>query len=342
MPYQDVTVSLVPSQMPKSIILHIGANKTGSSAIQTFLKTNAAALRKHAIEVAPSDLAAGGKITGEHVWFTQSLLADIQAGARIMEERTEALLAGLPDGTRLIMSAENLANRTSGHLLFSNLARKHQIRIVLYIRRQDEYLLSSWQQWNSKISDDFWAWAISVVGQLGNWRACLEDWETVVPRDQNTVRIFERDRLEGRDIIMDFIGILGLAGRQGEFNLPAGDVNPGFAECVVDLVKGNELVFNDVHDNGFYNLVRELTGDRFLRNPKESVISLKQREAILQQYRSANSWVRDNYFPEHKGELFSPPHAGAYIQLNAEELERQKWKLVASLIYGLSKRGGKK
>ncbi|MGQ0486209.1 MAG: hypothetical protein ACT4SY_12760 [Hyphomicrobiales bacterium] len=328
--------------MAPFIVLHIGANKTGSSAIQIFLKTNAAALRNHAVEVAPSDLTTGGKITGEHVWFTQSLLADIQAGARIMEERMEALLAGLPDGSRLIMSAENLANRTSGHLLFASLAKKFQIRVVLYIRRQDEYLLSSWQQWNSKISDDFWAWVISAVGQWGNWRACIEDWETVVPRDQITVRVFERDRLEGRDVIADFIGILGLSPHKDEFSFPAGDINPGFAECVVDLVKGNELVFSGVHDNGFYNLVRELTGERFLKNPKESIVSLKQREAILQKYRSANSWVKDNYFPEHKGELFSPPHAGGYVQLTAEELERQKWKLVASLIYGLSKRGVRK
>src|SRR6476469_8037679 len=161
----------------KSIILHIGANKTGSSAIQEFLRLNAAALPRFGVHVAPSDLSRNGKITGQHVWFIEQQRKDVSAGRKRLTRRMERLMAGLEPGSRLVISAEHLALRSreaggcnawrlnGAHQLFSDVARQYPTQIVRYGRRQDELLLSSWQQWESKVSDDFWAWMLSATGR---------------------------------------------------------------------------------------------------------------------------------------------------------------------------------
>jgi hypothetical protein len=325
----------------KTIILHIGANKTGSSAIQAFLKANAQALPKFGVTVGTSDLAPGSAVTGEHVWYVQSVVDKAEEGRKTNTRKIDAIMAGLPDSAKLVLSAENLSNKNNSHLLFSDLAARYAIEVIFYIRRQDEYLLSSWQQWYGKISDDFWAWAISVVGQFGNWRASLEAWETIIPRKNIKVRIYERNLLVDRDINADFVEQLGLAEHKDKLAFPNNLVNPSYSDAVIDLVKGNKQIFEGIHDNGFYNLVRELTGNEFFKRPKESPITLQQRLAIVQRYQGSNAWVRDAYFPAKKGQLFTPPGEHDYQFISKDDIEAEKWKLMASLIYGLAKRDAK-
>jgi hypothetical protein len=160
----------------------------------------------------------------------------------------------------------------------------------------------------------------------------------VVPRENISVRLYERARLPDGDIIADFAQALGLSDRLEEFARPPGAVNPSYAEAVVDFAKGNPLLFRDKHDNGFYDAVTQLTGERYRRDPRESVITHAQRLAILARYAASNEWVRQAYFPEQAQPLFAPPAPEDYEVIAADTLERRKWELLASLIFGLARR----
>jgi hypothetical protein len=324
--------------MTKSLVLHIGANKTGSSAIQTFLRLNSDVLPRFEIKVAASDMSLEGAVSGDQVFFIQSLLDNIKTGRNTLDKRLKQLMGRIPNGSTLLLSAENLANPNESPRLFAGAVKDYDVRLILYIRRQDEYLLSTWQQWNSKLTDDFWAWVLSVVGQLGNWRLCLQNWEQVIPREQITVRIYERARLVDHDVVADFIDALGLSDHKSEFKLPGKLVNPSYSEAVLDFVKGNRALFKNVHDNEFYRILGLLTGDKFVRNSRESVITHKQRTALLSRYAVSNTWIQTNYFPESEGDLFASPQENDYHYLTRDELEAQKWDLVATLIRGLAAR----
>src|SRR3954468_5859864 len=139
--------------MTKTLVLHIGANKTGSSAIQKFLRINARALSKFGIVVAPADMRSGGRITGEHVWFVQSLSDDFQQGRTILADRLDDVMENVPEGGKLLVSAENVSSQVNRSQFFRDTPEKYEVQIILYIRRQDELLMSSWQQWYSKITD---------------------------------------------------------------------------------------------------------------------------------------------------------------------------------------------
>jgi len=322
----------------KSLVLHIGANKTGSSAIQEFLRLNADALARADVHVASADLSPEGKVTGQHIWLIEEALNNPGQGAPDIGEKIDRIMATLDDSAQLLISAENLSNGKGAEALFAEAAARYNARVVLYIRRQDELLLSSWQQWESKVDADFWAWLIDCLGQRGDWRAVLQAWERIVPRDNITVRIFGRETLPGGDVIADFVQTLGLGDLMQEFSLPKEAVNPSFAEAVVDFAKGNPLLFRDKHDNAFYDTVSQLTGQRYRRNPRESVITHAQRLAIFQRYAESNEWVRQAYFPNGTAPLFAAPQADDYEVLSGDALERQKWELLASLIFGLAKR----
>src|ERR1051326_4059217 len=139
----------------KRLILHIGANKTGSSAIQEFLRVNVEALASSSVVVAPSDLMKTGPVTGQHVPFLEHLRETRTDGRKIVSERISLLMGEIPNNATLVISAENLSNLNGTNELFADVAAEHDVRVVCYVRRQDELLLSSWQQWGSKTTPDF-------------------------------------------------------------------------------------------------------------------------------------------------------------------------------------------
>jgi hypothetical protein len=325
--------------MSKKLIIHIGANKTGSSAVQRFLSMNNLALRTEGIIVPDNGLRVANKIEGHHVWVFQDLLKDASEGRKHLEAAIDAVDLAYPSATAILLSAENLAANPAAPSLFEDLVKRYDTKVIIYIRRQDEFILSTWQQWHSKISADFWAWVISVVGVLGNWRAHLENWETVIPRDDITVRIFERSKLEGGDVISDFYSTLGISKPLSVLAYPEGTVNPSFSDAIVDLVKGNELIFRNVHDNDFYNFVGEMTGDKYKMTERQSSITFLQRQSILKRYKQQNAWVKKAYFPHIQGQLFSPPNERDYDYMPPDDIDQKKLEFLVSMLYQLYRRG---
>ena len=325
--------------MPEKLILHIGANKTGSSAIQRFLSTNSLALREEGIVVPDNEFQVADKIQGYHVFGFQELLQNPLEGRERLGSALAAVDAALPGASTILLSAENLTANPVAPSLFEDLVESYDVRVIIYIRRQDEYVLSSWQQWTSKVRADFWAWLVSVVGTLGDWRAYLENWEAVIPREKITVRIFEKPRLVDGDVVADFHSMLGVSRPLDDFTLSEDSVNPSFSDAVVDLVKGNELIFQTPHDNDFYNFVAKMTGDRYTKTARQSSISFPQRQAILDRYKKQNNWVKESYFPQAGGKLFSPPKEGDYDYVSPNEGERQKLEFLTSTLYQMYKQG---
>ncbi len=325
--------------MSKKLIVHIGANKTGSSAVQRFLSMNNLALRAEGVVVPNNKFQAADRIEGHQVWGFQELLESPSEGRKQLEDAIDAVDLAHPAASTILLSAENLTADPAAPSLFENLVKRYDTKIIIYVRRQDEYILSSWQQWNSKLSVDFWAWAISVVGVLGNWRAYLENWETVVPRDQITVRVFERPKLEDGDVIADLYSMLGISKPLSDLSYPKNTVNPSFSDAIMDLVKGNELIFKNPHDNDFYNFVVEMTGDKYIKTAHQSSITFLQRRAILRRYKQQNDWVKRAYFPHVEGELFSPPRKRDYDYVSSDDTGQQKLEFLVSMLYQMYKRG---
>lgn len=322
------------SDRPK-IILHIGAGKTGSSAIQSFLDLNVDALRREGIVVPANDFGISGRSYGNHVRVFREWNDDPVAGRQALESAIANLVEHAGNASTLLISAENLAAYKAGPDLFEGLTKNHEIEVILYIRRQDEFILSAWQQWNAKVQDDFLAWLLTVVGTHGNWHVYLTSWEKVIPRKNIKVRIFDRTQLKGGDVIADFYDQLGLSVPFDSFAYPAKEANPSFPESIMEMVKGNRRIFRDAHDNRFQEFVHDVTDDRYVKNRRESLLTAAQRRAIVARYASGNRWVQKIYFGEKKGGLFAPVRDDAYFLPDPKTMLRQQLGFLVAIVFGV-------
>ena len=318
--------------MTAQLILHIGANKTGSSAIQSFLRQNHKVLATAGVLVPDRELGTSNKVTGEHVFAFQEF---INTGNRAeLEARVRALARS--DAKTVLCSAENLSNGANFQL-FNKALAGIDCKVVLYIRRQDELLTSSWQQWNSKRETDLDAWLVLALQRLGHWQRCIDGWETVAGTGNVTVRIFQRSDLANNDVVDDFISCCQLTEPQGGFKRSTEMVNPSYSDLITPLVSGSKFLFKGEHDNDFYAMVGDLTGDFYVSLKRVSLITPTQRDKIIEFYRHQNEVICRRYFPG-RPRLFEPVDHKKYDYLSDAELTRRQLQFVTGLVYSLYQR----
>lgn len=327
--------------MPKkTLILHIGGVATESATLHQFFRENLSALRGCGIVVAPSTLIPGNKVLGHHSVFFEQYRKNIAEGQHALEERVNVLMSDLKDGERLLISADGLSIPDGIHRLFETIAERYELQVLLYIRRQDELLLTAWEQSGSRKTADFWAWMTGRVGgTLGNWRQTLVRWEQLIPRSQIAVRVLDRERFPAGHIGGDFLEYLGISELPSELKMWKPDPDPYYAAAVHELARGAASTNTQPKPLAeFYGVVDELTGEEFHRTRRPPVLTQSQRLAILERYAAVNAWVQKSYFPDSQGPLFAPPQADEPVTGAQEANTTQKWQLLASLIFGLGKR----
>lgn len=319
--------------MDPSLILHIGANKTGSSAIQRFLQKNVATFRSHGILIPDRELGWTNTVTGDHVFALQSF---ISGNRRELLPAFEAMIQAKPIPGKVLISAENLAN-PGNHSRFEEVCQKFDTKVIIYIRRQDDFITSSWQQWHSKIESDLNAWIITALRTLGHWERIIDAWETLVGAANVTVRLFERDQFPDGNVVWDFLNALGLGDSRNEFDGNIPEINPSFANYILPLVSGSSAIFKNVHDNDFYNLVQSLTGDIYTKDTRISLISCQQRDNILAFYASQNSRIREKWFPGRRT-LFNPVDHSKYKYLDEKQLLDLQLRFITHLLIKTAQR----
>lgn len=318
--------------METRIILHIGANKTGSSAIQDFLRRNWKLLRGHDYLVPDRDLGLSENITGEHVFAFQEMFNDSNRAG--LEAKLRALTK--LDNKAVLISAENLSNGSNFQLVGKAIAGLN-CKVVLYIRRQDELLTSSWQQWHSKREIDFNAWLVLALQRYGHWQRCIDGWETAAGAGNVTVRVFQRTDLANGDVVDDYVSMIGLDEPHPVFVRPEGVINPSYSDLITPIVSGSKFLFAGEHDNDFYNMVGDLTGEHYTTQRKISLITPQQRDKIIEFYRHQNEGICRKYFPG-RPRLFESVDHSKYDYLDREEFMRRQLEFLASLIYGMYQR----
>ncbi|MCV2891178.1 hypothetical protein [Ruegeria aquimaris] len=324
--------------MPRKIIFHIGASKTGSSAIQAFIRINQNFLTQHGFVIPDHMLGLGTRITGEHVFAFQNLISEPDNS--LLRETLKTLYSEADEGKTILVSAENLCN-LGNHRFFSGLLEDFEPRVILYIRRQDDLLTSAWQQWHSKVETDLHAWIIKGMTKIGHWDKVIEDWESVVGEGNVDVRIFQREDMAEGDLLRDFLQALGLDPKSEDAQYEVGTVNPSYSDVITQLVSGNRGIFSNSHDNAFYKIVGSLTGKHYVENRKVSLITRDQRESILSYYDQINQRVCQKYFPD-RPQLFAPVKHHNYQYLDEQEMMRRQLKFLTHMVFKLAEGQGRK
>ncbi len=227
--------SLPPDQRP-DVVLHIGMGKTGTTSIQASLRRHSEVLAEHGV-LYPESLG-----NRRHLWLGMAVQPepdrprDTLEWRRqgytcpselrpVMEERllSELTERGLPT---VLFSDEALHGAKDGGIrnlreLMDRIARS--VRVVSYLRRQDDHLCSRYQQVvryageRRRLADKVGATDFS---HTYDYHARMVAWRDLMRPDELVVRVFERAALSGGSLHQDFVEATGLGIRPAELEGP--------------------------------------------------------------------------------------------------------------------------
>ncbi len=250
----------------KRAILHIGTEKTGTTSIQKFLFENRSKLCASGLLfpasagfISNQRLVVYGKKAPEQDLAEPSLdvtdaIALSQWKEQFVTEHCAEVLAfqarHVGDST-VIYSAEHLQSRLTtvdeikriAHLLRPLF---DEVRILVYLRRQDRYALSAHSTSVRGGNPNMFAFEqLNAVGPYYDYRMLLEQWSAVFSSHNIDVRIFEKDRLQGGDVVTDFCAVTGIDNSCPDLPQPASENEALSHTALMILRTFNALAAND-------------------------------------------------------------------------------------------------
>lgn len=283
--------------MALKLYLHIGHPKCGSSTIQEALHINRMALLDLGYGVCGEDLKLMARRArhrfpiGYFLSAAQTAWAggDVDLRADFAALQRRAKRAGLK---AVVISAENLSSAWAPAALA--VAKDYfDCRIIHYFRRQDEWLLSAWSQWNFKSGESLAAFVERRTrsAHSGLYRGILEEYLAHFERAAMSVRLLSRKHLVGGDLVADFWQAVGL---EGASLTPARSRNVSFSEQLATTFKESPYLFDGNHDNLLTSFVDDY--HRHSRGVKKDAFTVAERRAILESYAAENAWLEETFF----------------------------------------------
>ena len=259
---------MLPRMAPR-FLLHIGANKTGTSSIQRMLALNGPALAR-----------AG--------WIYPDIHLQHCAHHALAYALARHPTRGLPAGWRgaFAKATADPAQRVviSSELFFRNVPPEaaatlfppDQTRIVLYLREHLSYLASWYAQAVQERNltagfDDY----IRLFPQP--FDTFLKRWEAVYGADRITLRPFRRDAFPSGDIRQDFLtqmgGIDGIAMPEADSNLTISGNLLFFKRMLNHVMSYDEAHAHPIPDEfGAYAELTETFRGRFETGPETAAL----------------------------------------------------------------------
>lgn len=295
----------------KTLFIHIGAPKTGTTAIQDFLFKNREQLRSQGV-LYP---AAGLLKNAHHI-----------IGAAVFPGRSHRLV-GVSREEALRTSIGNLRSEIersnphtvilSSEYLWGRLSQKDvrsllepfsdcTIRVIAYLRRQDLLAQSLYvQAVKGGLADSFPVWLERVAdGERAgfDFHRVLSCWTTAGVPAEVVVRVYERSKLK-EDICTDFLTTVCPTGIAIP-RVPAHVVNPGPDRATVELLR---LLSRSISDREIGTRVRK----QILANSPArplfaplNYLSASDAAAFVARFSEENARVARDFLKRPDGKLF--------------------------------------
>lgn len=286
------------------VILHIGWHKTGTSSLQTFLLNNKTVLLEHHGILFPDT----GLISNAHhklAWSLQDPLISLWAKKISFNTPAEEIFALLftecrtKNAETLLLSSEEFSLTEKFRISrLASILKPHQVTIVAYIRRQDKYLESLY---NQLIKNSFMRYHLDFdrfienkikEGTL-NYMDYFSRWSDQFPMAEFIIRPYERDLLPQNDICHDFlINVLHSPDHDFSFNPVEENESLGF-RSVEFLKRMNRISIGDVRHEKVVALLKQMEKED---KQHKGLLSFKSRQMILETFNEINLQFTAHYF----------------------------------------------
>jgi hypothetical protein len=305
------------------LFVHIGTHKTGTSALQTFFRMYRDSLEAKGVHYLNAGIGQGRA----HHALAWSIRGMHGRGMGVWDEVRDELAASRAPID--VISSEALWF-TDPARVRDELKDVKDLRIVVYLRRQDRYLQSLYKQAvTSGRKNDFASWR-TQMGDRGDFLSVMRRWADAFGRQNMIVRAYERDGAR-IDVTDDFFEVLGVSIAEEAADRaarPQRRFNPSPRRELLALIRAaNMTPYEFEHDKFFWSVIRhkaKYVGSGDLLPYEECV-------ALMRGYEEANRVLAEEFFggaalfpPMARGEL--PPAWGIededYVAMAAHLMEK--------------------
>lgn len=310
---------------PVDLVLHIGTGKTGTTSIQSFLHANRGRLAdlgflyprspgktRHArisLSVLPEQA-----VERAPAWHRQGFTSHPEFREQVHRDlRAELAEAGLPAA---ILSDEALFGAKPVAVeglrrLTDDIARS--VRVVLYLRRQDDHVASRYQQVVKVGETRRLAERVRLLDLSGfyDYRAKLDRWQKIMEPTSIVVRRFERDSFAGGSLHQDFLDAAGVDARADELTQVT-QLNESLDAEAVELLRILN-VFRVEHEGATAGQIDNRALIERLRAVTEAdpgptlTLPPDMLDEFMGRWEESNAAVAREFLGDPDGELFRTP-----------------------------------
>jgi hypothetical protein len=297
-----------------TLFLHIGSRKTGTTALQEFFAANRTIMKKQGI-LYPDD---GGTA---HHRLAQSLLQDegnpwwFPKNIGDSAHEWKVLLRKLK-ASRNLISSEFFFRCKRRHILkIYDYTRAFDVKIVAYLRRQDEVIQSEYNQKvkggprgvNKLTFDSFLS--PKVDNWLFHYDKVLDQWADIFGKGNIIVRPYEKNQFYHGNIFEDFFHFILDSEITPDFTVIKDDPNPRLHRValeykrLVNILLPSELAYKSFRPA----LLKVSEALRASGKDDPSVASPHACLAILETFSRGNERIARDYLGRQDGRLFVHP-----------------------------------
>ena len=312
----------------KTLFVHIGQMKTGTSALQHFMQGNRAVLNQQGFDyplfshgypnVSPS---RNGHFLLDLAGAAGPTRAKRAARATVREECWGQLEDTFARHDNVVLSDEHLWHRpgTDAAALFSELQARcsacgYELQLIVYLRRQDHFAASmraqqvkeGYEHLKAANAQTWEAWIARPEDVLLDYHAQLERIAQAVGKERITVRVYDRARLDAcGGIYADFLGSLGLSPSPA-YQLPELGANVSLSPNIQEIHR--LIVSLPGYKSPYNELFREAARLCSAATPapqRPAMLGPAQTRAFLAQFEEGNGRIAREYL-HREGPLFGP------------------------------------
>lgn len=314
----------------KTLYMHIGTPKTGTTAIQHFLRANDNLLKeKNFLVYTAQDecvwknlrfLIAYLDVFGKRELITTGYLSDkASEQKKTLNSWYKKFRKDIKQSAydNILLSEEMLwwaVCRQERMLDFLNdLQDDFEIKIIVYLRRQDYYIMSIYQEalkagrcqgmkcpeW-IKSPDNLQVSSYTHYAEHLKWLADIVGKENII------TRIYEKEQLESKSIFNDFMSTAGLE-LSDEFVIPEKNINEGLSQFATEMARNFSR--NNIEKDNFVRFILNYsTADFFNHLGKQhDFLSPVDRRKLLSEFEDGNKYIAREFLGREDGCLFYEP-----------------------------------
>ena len=300
-----------------TVYLHVGMPKTATTALQNFLPLNNKLLNTMGFDYPdmPFHFEGVSPVRNGHFltfWNSRKKHPEWSKGIELIEK-------SFKKHPNVILSDESLWSRQRIEKFWHNIKRVFKkmgvsIKVIVYLRRQDEQLESHWNQKvkNSPVSlptsfDDYLSGG-GYAYMPFEYDKALDRIAARIGKDNLIVRVYDRRRFVGGTIFSDFLNALGLEWSD-DFQLLPYTSNVRLPNNAVEIKRiANPLFYKKDENYDFYcDAISDAFGMELMKDRPRAdttMFSPQQREEFMARYNEGNAYVAREYLDRDDGILF--------------------------------------